>query len=348
MSTFERLISRPHLTGAKKQHYVPRFYLAGFAEDNLLSRLDRRSGKITSRTPDHTARIPNLYTFEDHKERRRYDMEVLLAHFEDKAAPIILKMAARERITVDEREQLTAFIAFSALRTPAAIEEAKVVHAGFVKARARLLLSDERKVLHLLHELNGPGADAAKLQKEAASVAQMVRDGAYTVEVDGGVALGKSLRNFDAIAKSIFSRDWMVFHATEGSEGFLTTDQPVVLATTSSADRRAPLGYGSAHAQVLFPLTHSCALVISGNQGCAGHADITPEWLSRFNSTMAAHCYRYLFGRSRQHLQAVAERIQLARKPWKPSHSVGIGRQPGSRSLDVFVLRTGESLLDGV
>jgi hypothetical protein len=207
MDNFEQLMSKPHLVGAKEQHYVPRFYLAGFAKDNLLSRLDRRNGKITSRTPEHTARIPNLYTFEDHQERRRYDIEVMFSHYEDKAAPIILKMAARERIDVDEREQLTAFIALAALRTPAAIEEAKVVHAGFVKAHARLHLSDERRALHWLHEMNGAGADENRLQEEAASVAQMVRDDSYTVEVDDVFALGKSLRNFGAIANSIFGRD---------------------------------------------------------------------------------------------------------------------------------------------
>ena len=122
MSSFEKLMSRPHLEGAKEQHYVPRFYLAGFAANNLLSRLDRRTGKLTSRTPEHTARIPNLYTFEDKQERRRYDIEVMFGHYESEATPIIRKMAARQRITYHDREVLTAFVALAALRTPAAIE----------------------------------------------------------------------------------------------------------------------------------------------------------------------------------------------------------------------------------
>ena len=342
MSSFEQLMSRPHLDGAKEQHYVPRFYLAGFAENNLLSRLDRRNGKLTSRTPEHTARIKNLYTFEDHQERRRYDIEVMFSHYESKAAPIILKMCAREAITRDEREQLTAFITLAALRTPAAIEEAKFVHAGFVKARARLELSDERRVLHWLREMRGQEANDGELQKEAASVAKMVRDDTYTVEVDTGFALGKSLGNFNVIANSIFPRDWMVLYAPEDSQGFLTTDHPVVLTTRSSALRQEPLGYASAHAQVLFPLAHNCALVISGDQGRSCRTDIKPEALLRFNRTMAAHCYRYLFGRKRDHLHTIADYIQLTRKLWKSSYSVGIGKRLNSNSWNIFVLRNGE------
>lgn len=342
MGSFEKLTAKPHLSGAKEQHYVPRFYLAGFAENNSMSRLDRRNGKLTSRTPEHTARIPNLYTFQDNQDRRRYDIEALFGHYEDIAAPIILKLAARQSIDLDEREQMTAFIALAALRTPAAIEEAKVVHAGFVRAQAQIELSDEKKALSWLRKMHGPDADETRLREEAASVTKMVQEGAYTLEVDNEFAVGKSLRNFEAVATSIFARDWMVLYAPKDSEGFLTTDHPVVLTTRSSALRREPLGYGSPHAQVLFPLAHNCALVISGDLGRFGRTDIKLEDLSRFNRTVASYCHRYLFGRSGAHLQSVANSIQLTHKRWKSKYSVGMRQGNGGRYTDVFVVRNGE------
>ncbi|WP_294767731.1 DUF4238 domain-containing protein [uncultured Rhodoferax sp.] len=335
-------MAKPHLSGAKEQHYVPRFYLAGFAENNSLSCLDRRSGKLASRTPEHTARIPNLYTFQDNQDRRRYDIEAMFGHYENIAGHIILKLAARQSIDLNEREQMTAFIAFAALRTPAAIEEAKVVHAGFTRARAQTELSDEERALSWLRKMHGPDADETSLREEAASVSEMVRDGSYTLEVDNEFAVGKSLRNFEAVATSIFARDWMVLYAPEASEGFLTTDHPVVLTTRSSALRREPLGYGSPHAQVLFPLAHNCALVISGDLGRFGRTDIKLEDLSRFNRTMATYCHRYLFGRSGSHLQSIADSIQLTQKRWKSNYSVGMRQGDGRRYTDVFVMRNGE------
>ena len=52
---FEKLMSQPHLNGAKQQHYVPRFYLAGFARQNQLAVFDRRTGATRMQTPEHTA-----------------------------------------------------------------------------------------------------------------------------------------------------------------------------------------------------------------------------------------------------------------------------------------------------
>jgi hypothetical protein len=343
MDAFEKLMSQPHLDGAKQQHYVPRFYLAGFAHKNQLAVFDRRTGSTRLRTPEHTARIPNLYTFEDKQDRRRYDIEKMFGHYEDKAASIIARVAAHERIDGDAREYLTAYLALAALRTPAAILEAKAVHAGFAKARSLLMLSTTQGALRILREMEGPAADEKELQDKAERVAQMVRDDAYEVEVDDGFALGESLKKFKVIADAIYPRDWMVLYTRSATESFLTTDTPVVLATTSSATRHLPLGYGSAHAQILCPLTHSCAIVMSGDQGRAGRTDITSEALGRFNRTVAADCHRYVFGRETSLVRQVTEDLHLASRKWSPKSRVGIGqRVPGSGIWDVFVTRTGE------
>jgi hypothetical protein len=84
MDQFEKLMSQPHLDGAKQQHYVPRFYLAGFARKNQLAVFDRRTGATRMRTPEHTARIPNLYTFKDEQNRSRFDFERMFGYTKTK------------------------------------------------------------------------------------------------------------------------------------------------------------------------------------------------------------------------------------------------------------------------
>jgi len=343
MDPFEKLMSQPHLDGAKQQHYVPRFYLAGFARKNQLAVFDRRTGTIKTRTPEHTARIPNLYTFEDKQDRRRFDFERMFGYYEDKVAPIIARVAAHERIDGDEHEFLTAYLALAALRTPSAISEAKAVHAGFTKARSLLTFSTEEGALRVLRDMEGPNANEEALRGMAKRVARMVRDDAYTVEVDDGFALGESLKKFKVIADAMYPRDWMVLYTRSDSESFLSTDTPVVLTTTSSAMRNLPLGYGSAHAQILCPLAHNCAIVMSGDQGRTGRTDITSEALARFNRTIAGDCHRYVFGRDAELVKQVTDELQLASRKWSPKYRVGIGqRVPGSGVWDVFVKRTGE------
>lgn len=338
----------PHLDGAKKQHYVPRFYLTGFTEKSLVARLDRRSGKVTSPTPEGTGYILNFYTFKDRQDRRRYDIEAMFGRYEAKAAPIILKMAAGARISLAEREDMAAFVAFAALRTPSAIDEAKAAHVGSVKAQVKTHLSDEWRAFQWLRKMHGGTVDENKLRQDAAGVSEMVCNDLYDMEVDHFFALGKSLRNFEAVATALYKRDWVVLHAPLGSQGFLTSDHPVVLTTRSSALRTAPLGYGSAHAQVLFPLTNSAALVMSGNQMHFGRAEIKPKALSRFNRTVAAYCQRYLYGKNANHLKAVADEIGLIQRPWTPSYAVHSRRSADGTLTGVFVLRTGESPLDKI
>jgi hypothetical protein len=210
MDKFERLMSKPHLRGAKSQHYVPRFYLAGFAENNLVSCLDRRNGKLSARTPERTACTPHIYTFDDSQSRRRYDWEELFAFYESEASPIISKMVAKNAINLDERELLTAFITLAALRTPGAIEEAQAVHSSFVKARTRSEFSDERRAMAMLRKQGLPGADQTQQAKYAETIVRMVRADAYTINVDQGFALGKSLSKFSVIANALLDRDWMV------------------------------------------------------------------------------------------------------------------------------------------
>lgn len=337
-------IFTPQLAKTKKQHYVPRFYLEGFTDGTQVALFNRDTGKAKRQTPEHTAYVPNLYTFEDNEGRRRYDFEVLFNRYETKAAPIILKLAAQGRINRAEREDLAAFITFAALRTPTAIEEARAVYRALYKANTRQRLSDNTQVLTYLRNHNCDGMDEATMQAEAARIGQMLRDGNYDVEVSREFALGKSLRNFKTVATALLNRDWVVVTAPEDSPGFLTTDHPVVLTTRSSALRTAPLGYASPHAQVLFPLTHRAALIMSGDQARMGKADISAEKLLRFNQTMAVNCQRYLFGRDPDHLQSVANEVSITGKPWQSKYTVSTQPSADARSSDVFVLRTGDTL----
>lgn len=343
MNSFEKLMSQPHLDGAKLQHYVPRFYLAGFARKNQLAVFDRKTGAIKPRTPEHTARIPHLYTFEDKQDRRRFDIEKMFGYYEDRAAPIIARVMDHKSINRDEREYLTAYLALAALRTPAAISEAKVIYAGFTKARSLLMFSSEARALRILQEMEGADANEEMLRDKAKRLVKMIRDDAYTVKVDDGFALGESLKKFKVIADAMYPRDWMVLYTRSDSESFLTTDTPVVLSPTSSAVRHLPLGYGSAHAQILCPLAHNCAIVMSGDQGRTGRTDITSEALARFNRTVAADCHRYVFGRDVELVKQVTGELKLASRKWQPKSRVGIGqRVPGSGAWGVFVKRTGE------
>ncbi|SEJ66058.1 Protein of unknown function [Azotobacter beijerinckii] len=344
MDKFEKLRSKPHLNGPKRQHFVPKFYLEGFTSDGLLAVFDRVSGEIRKQQPQNTAVVGHLYTFEDHQDRKRFDLEVLFSYIEEEAAPILKSLVQGDRISPKDRESFALFLGLAAVRTPAAIAEASSVYAGFEKARSRLMLTDEHRVLELLKKMNGPDADEVLLRKEAHAITTMALEESYDIVVDPGYALQRSLNVWSTVAKELWSRDWMVLHAPGEGQSFLTSDSPVVLTSGSAATRHLPIGYGSSHAQILFSLTSKYVLVASGSLGRTGRADIKVDALRRFNMTIAQDCHRYVMGGNAALVENITTELGLAGTEWRPKSRVEIGRRikaDGTVSIGAYVKRMG-------
>lgn len=328
MDKFEKLASKPHLNGPKQQHYVPRFYLEGFTSDQTLSVFDRIKGEIRHRQkPQNISTVGHLYTFEDNQDRKRFDFEALFGLVENAAAPILNSLAQGESLSSKDRESFALFLGLAAVRTPAAIADAKAAHAGLVKAQTRHWYSDENEVLQNLKKKAGSEEDEASLRDQARKVAEMVRSDSYDVEVDSQFALHRSLNVWHIVAEELFKRDWIILHVPGDEHSFLTSDSPIVVQSMSSALRHEPIGYGSPHAQILFPLTSKCALVASGLLARTGRSIITVEDLHRFNLTIAQDCYRYVMGGDADLVERITTELNLAETSWEPKSSVAVEYQ---------------------
>lgn len=326
MDKFEKLTSKQHLEGPKQQHYVPKFYLKGFTSNEVLCVFDRVKGEIRHRqSPQAVATVRHLYTFEDKQDRKRFDLEVLFGLVEDAAAPILNSLAQGARISQEERESFALFLGLAAVRTPAAIAEAKAAYAGMVKLQAGQMFIDENRVLELLKKMNGSTVDETLLRDQAREVAEMARSDSYDIEVDQQFALYRSLNVWHIVAEELFKRDWMILHVPSDEHSFLTSDSPIVVQSISSSLRHEPIGYGSRHAQILFPLTSKCALVASGSLERTGRSVITIESLQRFNRTIAQDCHRYVMGSDADLVQRITAELGLSKTKWEPKSSVEVG-----------------------
>ena len=67
------------------------------------------------------------------------------------------------------------------------------------------------------------------------------------------------------------------------------------------------------------------------------HADVRPEQVERFNSAVAADCYRYVIGSSADLLHKTTAPLNLTRTRWTPRVYVGIGIPPGKELPAVFI-----------
>lgn len=99
----------------------------------------------------------------------------------------------------------------------------------------------------------------------------------------------------------------------------MTTDAPVLLTTI---EPRAPsiwgVGFGNADALVVFPLTQSCALLMSGKTGDLQHQTVDADQIRNCNLALVDHCQRFVIGRDEALVRSLADFLGLAGKKWQP------------------------------
>jgi hypothetical protein len=341
MDAFDRLAAKPQLEGPKRHHYISRFYLEGFTDgEGLLRVFDRTDGVIRPQQPKDTTVIGHFYTFFDEQDRRRFELENLFGIVETRACTALKALISGERLTRQQREYLSLFIAMTAIRTPSALEEARLVREKIHRAEMKLQVSSEQQAYSFVKNFLPPNTKEEKLRKFAADAYEMVSGDHFSVTVPQELARQMSLKQWAPAAEIIDNRDWTVVDAPDGHE-YISSDSPVVLAPLPGTDDQ-PLGFGSLHTHVLFPLSRKVALVMNGDGGRFRRTSVKPEQVQHFNLAVAADCYRFVIGAQEDSLRQVVDGLGLAGTQWKPRTEVGVGTHPVSGDQAIWIRGRGK------
>ena len=341
MNAFDRLAARqPLLDGPAQQHYVSKFYLNGFAEKRRVAVFDRTTGVVDSLTPKNAAALEHLYTFIDESDRQRFELEALFGIVESRAGTALKAALCKLPVSFEDREYLALFVAMHAIRTPAALAESRIVREKAEYAKLQLIVSSEGAAYDWLKEAKPAGASEEELRRLAVKLFEMVSGDRFRINVPDGEARSTALKTWDIVARTLFDRDWTVVHAPDGCE-YITSDSPVVLSPLPGT-AHLPLGYGSLHTHVLFPLSRTGALVMNGDGRGLRHANVRLEQVERFNAAVAADCYRYVIGSNADLLQKTTVPLYLTGTRWMPRVDVGIGVPPGEKLPAVFIKGLGK------
>lgn len=315
----------PLLQGPKRQHYLPRFYLDGFAKDGLMSVYDREKNEVRRQQPRNTTVIGHFYTMGDAQGRRRYEIEALLPEYEGKASPVIKKLAANGTVTADERTDLAIFVTLGAMRTPDIVDSLQRMNSEMILSVAKRIYSDMGHVAaDLRKDPAYAGMSDVEVRGEAQAMVDMAQTEGFTVATSERWAVGMAIKMAFDVAPLLAGRDWVVAHRDNGKTSFVTTDSPVVLTSTeSSAESIYGIGFGSPDAFVTFPLTQSCVLMMHGDDGGFRHVEANAEKVRVANLAMAEKCKRFRVGRDEALVKSLAEKVGFAQSPWRPKMQVG-------------------------
>lgn len=311
--------AEPVLNGPKRQHFLPRFYLDGFANDGMLAVYDREVNEVRVQQPVNTGVIGHFYTFEDNEGRKRFELEQMLSEFEAKASSCICKLTAKQEISPDERANLAIFVALAAFRTPDIVDSLKLFNSGLIGDMTKSMFADVDQVKERMRGKPSSPTNEDDLEKEAKEIVEFVRSGKYEITTSHRWAVGMGMQMAFTVAPLLAGRNWVVIHRDSDKKSFVTTDAPVVLSTISPREPSIwGVGFGNADAMVTFPLTQSCALVMYGQEGDFQHRTVGAEQIRHCNLALADRCQRFVIGREDVLVGSLARFLGLAGKKWMP------------------------------
>lgn len=322
----ELKLKGPILTGAKRQHFLPRFYLEGFTRGGLLAVYDRTSNETRVQQPKDTGVIGHFYTFEDEEGRKRFELEHALSLSETQASAVIRKLAAADLIDDAEKSELALFIALGACRTPDFVDSLKSAKSEMIRQWSQREFSSVKRVSKNLARMYGLPNPTEETEREAQELVEFSQRGEYDIVVDGQWAVGMAMQLALTIAPLLADRHWDILHVENTKKSFLTADSPVLLTTMTSRPEGflyRGVGFANADAVVVFPLTASTSLVMYGQGKRCRHKKIDTNHVRALNLRLAHQCQRFLIGRDKALINSIAAHLNLPNTSWEPKIQVG-------------------------
>jgi hypothetical protein len=256
------------------KHYVPKFYLRGFARADRFVVFDKESQRWFPSQPKSVANEVDLWPDE---------LEAFVTgNIEDPAKGVIDRLRNRQSVTDEERYRLARYISFLWKRVPA--------------GRSRVLDHTPAYADEIMNELNVGFDQLIREDKSVTGLAERRRAeiGAYIerIKIDRPPSIwhgSLQIENENKVTKGIAEMNWTVLHTTGAR--YLASDNPVFFFEND--------GIGNITSELTLPLSSDAALIgIRVGGRLPLHSWATGSQVREVNRRTASNASRYLFAES--------------------------------------------------
>jgi hypothetical protein len=258
----------------KRQHYVPRAYLAHFTDpgtphgqEPYIWVYDRDEIRPYARAPHKLAVRTHYYSILADSGEWDTTVETMLAEVEGRAIPNIRKLIGGdppESLPPDDREWLAYFIGLLSVRIPAFRDTVESFVAD-IGRRIGLLGAQHpdyfARTMRKVYEAKGEKPpDAEQIE----SIRQFVLSGEYDIKTNPVLSLQTLIQMAPVAAQYVHAYRWRVLRAPADTP-FITSDHPVVLVST----RKLPppfgwsAGWETPWMEATIPLSPATCLLVS-------------------------------------------------------------------------------------
>lgn len=260
----------------RRHHYIPQFYLRGFASQETSNRrqpslwvCDIESGSIAQRTPRNLAVEIGYYAIETEHGLDYQTLENELARMEDQAAFALRQFLSPPVGSRGAMEpEISLFIAWLACRVP---WFRRIATEGWPKhmddmAWGKVEAEDDPDFSVLL--VNQATGEHQRLPREAALDA--IRSGQWTAQMDQNQIVDVMRLQRWLFQQQHFPRlFWTVLTAPPG-DSFIVSDRPVVWYVPDKGFADSPAGLKHPRVELTVPLNAATALLATPSPPPAG------------------------------------------------------------------------------
>lgn len=279
----------------KKQHFVPRFYLSHFCDEDGAVWTYAPKSEPRARKPEETAVETNFYSPVMEGGERYDEVEKLLAQIESLAAPLWEELMSGSKISGDARDKIAIFIAAQYLRSPAMLGAGAEMAASMAHRKVQLIASSKERHNKSIDQYEvATGTRISPEDRE--KMREFIKD---TENFKLSVIRSAGLPILGAIEHlaTLFTRfTWVVGRSQ--SQHLITSDCPV--AKVSDPRTFHPIygdgGFMNKTVRVTLPLSPSHILEMSRSGEEPGRVVNMPKNMARnMNAIRASRAERFLY-----------------------------------------------------
>lgn len=280
----------------RKHHYVPQFYLRGFAGDKgQLLVTDRPSEKVFRTNPGNVAAQRDFNTIEVEGTDPQI-VEKVLAEFEGKVAPALERIKTAKSLgNAEDRDLLMNLICGLAIRNPRQRATINDFVGDLMQTMLEKSVATKERWDGQVAQMKRDGAWDENTTISFGDMQKFVKEKNYKLGLKQDFNIEMEIKQHDHLLEHISARKWQMVIAKKGSGGFVTTDVPVCLRWSDNKDHGmfGP-GFGVQNTQVIFPLSSDIALMGSF-EGREDSVEVDIFTVGRINSVLISNARNQVY-----------------------------------------------------
>jgi len=288
----------------RKHHYVPQFYLRGFADaENQLFTVDAKAPRCFNSSPEGIAAERDFNRI-DAEGVPPDALEKEIAKLEGAIAPSIQRVRSEASFGQDSvyRDDIINLITLLAVRNPRKRKDMDCLLTGLFQAMISMPFESKERWEAVVAQMKEGGQWPKDAPTDFEGHKKFVEENKDKLRPHKNLQLEMELDQLTQMYPYFDARRWRILKAGEETGGFVTTDHPVCVHRSGEGinygQQFAP-GYGLSDQNILFSLSPTVAL-IGRLEGEEDMIEANRHCVASVNATIMGYAMRQIYARDDQ------------------------------------------------